>query len=673
MKYRAEIDGLRALAVIPVILYHAGIKLFGGGFVGVDVFFVISGYLITTIILAELENGSFSLLHFYERRVRRILPALFLVMFACLPFAWFWLLPNALKAFSQSLVAVNIFTSNFLFWHTSGYFDSTSELKPLIHTWSLAVEEQYYALFPLLIMATWKLGRRRILWILSAIFLISLVSAQLGVTSKPTFTFFMLPTRVWELLIGAFIAFYHTQKNINNQNPNVAQIGGLIGLLLITYPVFAYSNQTPFPGLYALAPTIGAALIIIFATPKTVIGSLLSSKICVTAGLVSYSAYLWHQPMFAFARERSLEEPSAYLMLTLAILSFGFAYLSWKYVEKPFRNTHRINRNKVFIYATVCSACFVSIGLAGIATDGFKLRLPPNLLYQSFGEKLQRTGDICNPLPVDAYKGVLACEFGSVLSKKSILLYGDSHMQAISEEFEKALISKNIKGLKVALEGCEVVPQIYNTFDRLSHSRKCEDSFNNLLAYIKNIKSDIVIASRWTMKLYPIENEISDMPSKNSEGGIERDLPYREYAIMNKNGKFDGDGMIKKRALGYFLNSLLSTEVNVYLVYPIPEISWDIAKVNFLYYTQNSIVLPSISIPYSDFKNRNKFVYKVFSAYEERSNFIPIKPEYIFCNSFLMDRCVAQYNTIPFYYDDDHLSNIGAELVVHEILRGKNW
>ena len=166
MKYRAEIDGLRALAVIPVILYHAGFKLFSGGYVGVDVFFVISGYLITTIILAELEAGTFSLIHFYERRARRILPALFVVMFVCLPFAWFWLLPDAMKQFSESLVAVSTFASNILFWRTSGYFDTATELKPLIHTWSLAVEEQYYVLFPLFLMLAWKLGKRWIVGLL---------------------------------------------------------------------------------------------------------------------------------------------------------------------------------------------------------------------------------------------------------------------------------------------------------------------------------------------------------------------------------------------------------------------------------------------------------------------------------------------------------------------------
>ena len=213
MKYRAEIDGLRALAVLPVILFHAGFEWFSGGFVGVDVFFVISGYLITTIIISEMAEGKFSIINFYERRARRILPALFFVMLACLPFAWLWLAPSDLRDFGQSLVAVSTFSSNILFWWESGYFDTAAELKPLLHTWSLAVEEQFYILFPLFLMLTWRLGIKTILILLSIVFLISLGVAVWGTqyATHPKIisgAFFLLPTRGWELLIGVFAAFY---------------------------------------------------------------------------------------------------------------------------------------------------------------------------------------------------------------------------------------------------------------------------------------------------------------------------------------------------------------------------------------------------------------------------------------------------------------------------------
>lgn len=208
MKYRPEIDGLRAVAVIPVIFFHAGVSAFNGGFVGVDVFFVISGYLITTIILSEMEQGTFSLINFYERRARRILPALFLVILVSLPFAWLWLIPSDMRDFSQSLVAVSTFSSNILFWRESGYWDAASEMKPLLHTWSLAVEEQYYVLFPLFLMLVWRFRKR---WILASFMLvagISLATAQWGAYHQPSATFYLLLTRGWEPAIGAGIAFY---------------------------------------------------------------------------------------------------------------------------------------------------------------------------------------------------------------------------------------------------------------------------------------------------------------------------------------------------------------------------------------------------------------------------------------------------------------------------------
>ena len=212
MDYRREIDGLRAIAVISVVLYHAGIQAFSGGFIGVDVFFVISGYLITSIILAEMQAGTFTLGNFYERRARRILPALFVMMFTCLPFAWLWLSPRYMKDFSESLVAVPAFASNVLFFITSGYFDAATEIKPLSHTWSLAVEEQYYILFPAFVMLTFGSSKRRIVAMLAALAIVSLAVAEWASLMYPRFTFYLLPARGWEILIGVFVAVFQCAR-----------------------------------------------------------------------------------------------------------------------------------------------------------------------------------------------------------------------------------------------------------------------------------------------------------------------------------------------------------------------------------------------------------------------------------------------------------------------------
>jgi peptidoglycan/LPS O-acetylase OafA/YrhL len=238
MKYRREIDGLRALAVLPVILFHADFNLFSGGYIGVDVFFVISGYLITKIILAELKQGNFSIISFYERRARRILPALFFVMAISIPFAWILLSPFDLNSFSKSLIAVPLFVSNFFFWRDGGYFQTASELKPLLHTWSLAVEEQYYLFFPIFLIFLWKLGKR---WALLSIYLVAIVSlliAQLGSIYKPIPNFLLLPNRAWELAIGALVVFYISNKKLTALPSSIKQILSLFGILLITISIF---------------------------------------------------------------------------------------------------------------------------------------------------------------------------------------------------------------------------------------------------------------------------------------------------------------------------------------------------------------------------------------------------------------------------------------------------
>ncbi|MCG9729206.1 acyltransferase [Shewanella sp. Isolate13] len=363
MRYRAEVDGLRALAVIPVILFHAGFSQFSGGFVGVDVFFVISGYLITSIILTELERDKFCIINFYERRARRILPVLFFVMLACIPFAWLWLMPLDLQDFFQSIVAVSTFSSNILFWLESDYFDTAAELKPLLHTWSLAVEEQYYIFFPLLLMALWGRGKRLILGALALIFLLSLSLAQWAAFNAPTANFYLLPTRGWELLIGVFAAFLLNQQQPKWMSPSLNNGLSTLGLLLIVFSIFIFDASVPFPSVYALVPTVGTVLIIVFAQEGSWVQRCLSFKPLVGVGLISYSAYLWHQPVFAFVKYRSFTEPSVWLMLSLCAVVVGLSYLSWRYVEIPFRNKQAYSRRFIFSSGAALTAVFVAGGI----------------------------------------------------------------------------------------------------------------------------------------------------------------------------------------------------------------------------------------------------------------------------------------------------------------------
>lgn len=431
MDYRKEIDGLRALAVVPVILFHAGFETFSGGFVGVDVFFVISGYLITTIILAELEQKKFSIVNFYERRARRILPALFLVMLICIPFAWLWFPPSDMKDFSQSLIAVSAFASNILFWRESGYFDTAAELKPMLHTWSLAVEEQYYVIFPLFLMLFWRLGKRWTIITLTLAFFASLGLAEWETHKNPSAAFFLLPARGWELLIGAFTAFYLSQANRKNFGKIPSEAGGWLGIALVLYAIFTFSKTTPFPGIHALVPTMGAALIILFATQNTTAGKFIGNKAFVGIGLISYSAYLWHQPLFVFARHRMLLEPSQAAYGILSILALILAYLSWKFIEAPFKNKLLINRGFIFSLFIVGSSLFISFGLYGQLTEG-KLAGRTAALHTDIIENRLRTN---HGLGIECEGNFNSSPNCTTSPQPEVLLWGDSYAMHLAPGF----------------------------------------------------------------------------------------------------------------------------------------------------------------------------------------------------------------------------------------------
>lgn len=359
MKYRPEIDGLRALALIPVILFHAGFKFFSSGFIGVDIFFVISGYLITTIILNDLDKGNFNLLNFYERRARRILPTLFLVLFFCIPFSFFWFFNEQLRTFSTGLISVSLFISNIFFSSKGDYFDITNEENPLIHTWSLAVEEQYYIFFPLFLLFTWRIGKNKIFFIIIFIFILSLILSEYGSIFWPDKNFFFTPARAWEMLSGSLAAFIIAKKGIQKN-----EFLSLLGLISIFLSIFIYDKSIPFPSLYTLLPVVGVTLIILFSNEDTYVTKLLSNKIFVGIGLISYAAYLWHQPLLIFARLRNFgEELNNTLSFLIIIITFILAFLTYNYIEKPIRRKEYIKtRNKIFLFSCLGTLFFILVG-----------------------------------------------------------------------------------------------------------------------------------------------------------------------------------------------------------------------------------------------------------------------------------------------------------------------
>ena len=322
MEYRKDIDGLRALAVIPVVLFHLGIPAFSGGYVGVDVFFVISGYLITGIIVRDIEKGNFSLVNFYERRIRRIFPALFMVLVITTMVSYKVYSPSELMRYSKSLASISLFSSNFLFLRESGYFSPSAEIRPLLHTWSLSIEEQFYIFFPILLTFSFKYLRKPVVPIIIAAIL-SFTANIILVSEYKEMVFFMLPTRAWELCLGGILALNLIPKLSNN---NINNWLSLIGLMMLIFSVFKYDSITVYPGLAASIPCLGAALMIYTGDKHTIIARLLSFRGFVFVGLISYSLYLWHWPTIVLFKNFkvlpiTLENQLAILLFSV-LLSF---------------------------------------------------------------------------------------------------------------------------------------------------------------------------------------------------------------------------------------------------------------------------------------------------------------------------------------------------------------
>ncbi|WP_025037517.1 acyltransferase family protein [Bradyrhizobium sp. DOA9] len=370
MDYRPEIDGLRAIAVLSVILFHAGLTAIPGGHLGVDIFFVISGYLITSIIAKEMEDGRFEFAAFYERRARRILPALIVVLLACIPFVLIFMLPREVTEFSKSVIAVCVFASNVFFWAQSGYFDRAAELKPLLHTWSLGVEEQFYLVFPILLMGALRFGRRRAGMLFAAIAVASIAYAQWGPQTRED-TFYLIPSRLWELLAGALLALWPVTK-LRAELPNAAlDMFVIVGIGSIGYGLLDH-GEIRYPDLGALPAVLGAGLIIAFASTRTITGRLLGSRVPVAIGLISYGAYLWHQPVLVFARLSGFQRPSIGTALALTAFSLVLAFLTYRFVEQPARNRKRLGRPALIVLTSLGMSFLSGASIFAIATNGFE-------------------------------------------------------------------------------------------------------------------------------------------------------------------------------------------------------------------------------------------------------------------------------------------------------------
>ena len=638
MQYRPEIDGLRAIAVIAVILYHAGFSLFKGGFVGVDIFFVISGYLITTILYTELKNQEFSFKIFYAKRAARILPPLFFVMAVSLPFAWVFLLPDYLKEFSKSLEWIPIFVSNIFFLRQSGYFDTAIEIKPLVHTWSLAVEEQYYLFFPILLLIIYRLKRNLILHFFLALGLVSFLLTQFHIFSEAA-NFYLLPMRAWELMTGVCLAIYLTDFRHHWLENKLINVMSGLGLLLILGSIFFVTNNHAYPGLYTVPSVIGTAFIILALSKKNLINQLLSNKLFVGIGLISYSAYLWHQPIFAFTRHISLAEPTHLTFTLLIIMTFFFAFLSWKYIEIPFRILGRTNRKKILKLYGIFAILFICLGAAGEKTLGFPQRfnqsnaLKAKLTYPDFD---------CS----DSNK-----EFCEVREKtgggSDFAIFGDSHARALIPMFIQ--VNKIYKKSFVYNHGCPPLIGVH-ILNEPAFGDTCYEINKKRISYIQehpNIKKVFLIA-RWT---------------RYTNGDYQgKGLAFLGFKLLDERSVPKSRAVFTKALLDT-VNAYKKLGVKIYIVMQAPQqvvhsgqLYFSIASKN-LEDPQAANFIYSKSVPIAKHNQLQEFSREQLLQLEKLNGVEIINLDSAFCDNLV---CLLGEVQNPYYTDYDHLSIFGA-------------
>lgn len=650
VQYRREIDGLRSIAVLPVILFHAGVGLFSGGFVGVDIFFVISGYLITSILAHDLEAGKYSILKFYERRARRILPALFTVIVFTLPFSWQWMTPEQYTEYGQSIVSIVSFWSNIFYWLKLDYFAGSSELKPFLHTWSLAVEEQFYLFFPPVLAVLWRWRRRAVLPLLVVAGAASLALSEWASVHAESANFYLTPTRAWELFAGAICALLLDQRKLAVFPRNwLTEVGAGAGLGLVAYAILAFNDAMRFPGLSAAVPVVGTALIILCAGQGTIVARFLSLPPLVGIGLISYSAYLWHQPLFAFARLQSVTEPSTELMLSLALVSLVLATLSWRYVEQPFRvasQSFASTRKRVFLTSGLLGALLMGVGAsiaAGIPATSMAIN-NPGILVEIHKRAYEPQGAY---LPCPDFPGSTSMATCRRLGSGSrvIVIWGDSHANALSAA------AYALPGYSIYIIGHWGCPAIIGVsrFDRFGNFRNCDTigKTDMYARYAESLKPEkLFLISRWTM--YANGRYFQTRPQRDS------------YLLTDGRRRYDTatatlSTSVMMAGIGRTIDDLRAHGAKVYIVQQVPDLHD---------YSPRGLLLLE-DVPQAPITAWHASESRVL-AQAVRHGAVMVPTHDLFCRA---GRCQLRDGDIPLYIDDSHVNFYGASRVFKRIVR----
>lgn len=672
-KYRPHIDGLRGIAVLAVILYHADLLGFTGGFIGVDIFFIISGFLITSILLSELRSGGVSLLLFWERRMRRILPAMTVMMLATVVAAYFIILyPPDYHHFASTVIAQSVFGSNILFTISDSYFDQPSRFSPLLHMWTLSLEEQFYLLFPLIALAvTWvarhrKMGAERLLlWVTVGISVLSFAVNIWLVVLKPgtqlpipflhglspasfaTAGYYLLPPRAWELGLGAMAAI----SAVRIRSRSLAETGTVLGMIAVIAPFFLFDDTTPFPGLAALAPTLGTVLIIIANEEHaTSAARVLTSRILVGMGLISYSLYLWHWPLLVFSKILVVGPLSELGKVSVVIATFMLSVVSYRYVETPFRDrrTGIIRTRKMVYVLGLSSMCLMaSLGFLmyrGIISNENRIPLPAQQTFSLLNAaKADINKTTCFQSAGDEHQYGGICRVGdSAAPDARFVLWGDSHAQVLMPLFDELGKQEHVQGVVFQMSACIPVTGVW----RFPFSDACEKEKSEALRYIADhhIRAVFMIAD-WSSA---VMGGLAESPSARiSDGAALSATPADAQSAL-------------ARHLPEMVATLARQNTLVYIVEQVPEqFDFDIRQAFYRSAFQGKTI-DLRGTPVEMNGAFQKRAHEVIDPLAEISGVFVLDPADIFCRG---NTCILGHNDTLLYQDDNHVSAAGADLL----------
>jgi peptidoglycan/LPS O-acetylase OafA/YrhL len=649
-KYRPDIDGLRTIAVVPVVLFHAGFSSFSGGYIGVDVFFVISGYLITGIIAGELDDGNFSIAAFYDRRVRRIFPPLLTVIVFCLAVGFWLLTPNDFMNLGKSILSTIFFVSNIYFWRNTNYFAQNADEQPLLHTWSLSIEEQFYLGYPLLLLLLSRSPRVRIHF-LSLLCVASFVTSAVLVYYKPSATFYLAPTRAWELFFGGIICLTGSHNYLRR---NLLTIAACLGVVLILTPVFVYTPFSRFPGLAALPPALGAGLLIWTGMGKpTFVHAWLSTTPFTAIGKASYSLYLWHFPLIVFYIYATGARLSPLGAAGICLTALAVSFASLWFVERPFRFTH--GHNLGYFSAAVTGGVLIAIaGASIVALEGLPWRMDPvSATYLEAEGDRNKYHTECLSLEEHIVSPDRACRLGKMGVEPTVLLWGDSHAMVTATALEQAALRADRSFLFAASVDCpiglgfSIDPHTGPGFvasPGYQYCGKYNEAMLNLVLAKPNIDT-IVLSSRWS-------NWRIGEPGAPSEAGVDIRLRTSE----GKAETADDNKKIFSRGFEDLVRLLTRAGKHVWIVGPVPEPWSRVPRMLYIHHLGFD-KLEHLEISSSAFEEKNRWITALFARIGTKYPVRFIHPEAVLCKA---DSCPISENGKPMFFDDNHLSIYGV-------------